>query len=99
MEMTRVVSAEGAALVEAQTSALFGDLKRLQRQMQVRARLPRNTPSTPGSTQACLRRTVLCHCLMWLLSASCAAMVLMYLCLPVSMILSPWTPAQSAVLP
>lgn len=33
--MTRVVSAEGAALVEAQTSALFGDLKLLQRQMQV----------------------------------------------------------------
>ena len=35
VEMTRVVSAEGAALVEAQTSALFGDLKQLQRQMQV----------------------------------------------------------------
>ncbi len=35
LEMTRVVSAEGAALVEAQTSALFGDLKSLQRQMQV----------------------------------------------------------------
>jgi len=35
LEMTRVVSAEGAALVEAQTSALFGDLKLLQRQMQV----------------------------------------------------------------
>lgn len=34
LEMTRVVSAEGAALVEAQTSALFGDLKLLQRQMQ-----------------------------------------------------------------
>ena len=41
LEMTRVVSAEGAALVEAQTSALFGDLKQLQRQMQVlRARAP-----------------------------------------------------------
>ena len=37
VEMTRVVSAEGAALVEAQTSALFGDLKQLQRQMQVQA--------------------------------------------------------------
>jgi hypothetical protein len=35
VEMTRIVSAEGAALVEAQTSALFGDLKQLQRQMQV----------------------------------------------------------------
>ena len=34
LEMTQVVSAEGAALVEAQTSALFGDLKQLQRQMQ-----------------------------------------------------------------
>lgn len=34
LEMTRIVSAEGAALVEAQTSALFGDLKQLQRQMQ-----------------------------------------------------------------
>ncbi len=34
LEMTQVVSAEGAALVEAQTGALFGDLKALQRQMQ-----------------------------------------------------------------
>lgn len=39
LEMTRVVSAEGAALVEAQTSALFGDLKLLQRQMQVQSPL------------------------------------------------------------
>jgi hypothetical protein len=30
----RVVSAEGAALVERQTSALFGDIKELTRQMQ-----------------------------------------------------------------
>ena len=37
LEMTQVVSAEGAALVEAQTGALFGDLKALQRQMQARA--------------------------------------------------------------
>lgn len=36
LEMTRVVSAEGAQLVEAQTAALFGDLKALQRQMQAR---------------------------------------------------------------
>ena len=40
-EMTRVVSAEGAQLVEAQTYALFGDLKALQRQMQAR------TPGPP----------------------------------------------------
>ena len=38
VEMTRVVSAEGAALVEAQTTALFGDLKQLQRQMQARVK-------------------------------------------------------------
>ena len=34
-EMTRVVSSEGASLVEAQTNALLGDIKQLQRQMQV----------------------------------------------------------------
>ena len=39
LEMTRVVSAEGAQLVEAQTAALFGDLKALQRQMQARMRM------------------------------------------------------------
>jgi len=31
----RVVSAEGAALVERQTTALFGDIKALTKQMQV----------------------------------------------------------------
>jgi hypothetical protein len=34
VETARVVSAEGAALVERQTSALFGDIKELTRQMQ-----------------------------------------------------------------
>ncbi|KAK9820618.1 hypothetical protein WJX72_012335 [[Myrmecia] bisecta] len=34
VEMTRLVSAEGAALVEMQTSALFGNLSVLQKQMQ-----------------------------------------------------------------
>ena len=37
LEMTQLVSAEGASLVEAQTGALFGDLKLLQRQMQASA--------------------------------------------------------------
>ena len=35
MQMARLVSAEGAQLVERQTYALFGNLKQLQRQMQV----------------------------------------------------------------
>lgn len=35
VEMARLVSMEGAALVELQTQALFGDLTLLQRQMQV----------------------------------------------------------------
>lgn len=35
MQMARLVSAEGAQLVERQTCALFGNLKQLQRQMQV----------------------------------------------------------------
>jgi hypothetical protein len=35
IEMARLVSMEGAALVELQTQALFGDLTALQRQMQV----------------------------------------------------------------
>lgn len=34
VEMARVVSAEGAALVERQTSAIFGDIKKLTQQMQ-----------------------------------------------------------------
>lgn len=34
MQMARLVSAEGAQLVERQTCALFGNLKQLQRQMQ-----------------------------------------------------------------
>lgn len=34
VEMARVVSVEGGALVERQTSALFGDIKRLSLQMQ-----------------------------------------------------------------
>ena len=38
VETARLVSAEGAALVESQTTALFGDVKQLQRQMMVRAR-------------------------------------------------------------
>jgi hypothetical protein len=36
IETARVVSAEGAALVERQTTALFGDIKALTKQMQVR---------------------------------------------------------------
>ena len=35
LQMARLVSAEGAQLVERQTCALFGNLKLLQRQMQV----------------------------------------------------------------
>ncbi len=35
VETARVVSTEGAALVERQTTALFGDIKELTRQMQV----------------------------------------------------------------
>lgn len=35
LQMARLVSAEGAQLVERQTCALFGNLKQLQRQMQV----------------------------------------------------------------
>ena len=46
LEMAQVVSAEGAALVEAQTSALFGDLKQLQRQMQA-------SPPPPVLPQCC----------------------------------------------
>lgn len=34
MATARLVSQEGAALIELQTSALFGDVKSLQRQMQ-----------------------------------------------------------------
>eukprot|EP00775_Hariotina_reticulata_P002063 gene2064-2383_t len=34
IETARVVSAEGAALVERQTTALFGDIKALTKQMQ-----------------------------------------------------------------
>ena len=51
-EMTRVVSAEGAQLVEAQTYALFGDLKALQRQMQAR------TPGLPLVLCPLERRTM-----------------------------------------
>jgi class 3 adenylate cyclase len=36
IDTARVVSAEGAALVERQTTALFGDIKELTQQMQVR---------------------------------------------------------------
>lgn len=36
VETARVVSVEGAALVERQTSALLGDIKKLTAQMQVR---------------------------------------------------------------
>lgn len=36
IDTARVVSAEGAALVERQTTALFGDIKALTKQMQVR---------------------------------------------------------------
>lgn len=36
VETARVVSAEGAGLVERQTTALFGDIKALTKQMQVR---------------------------------------------------------------
>lgn len=58
--MTRVVSAEGAQLVEAQTAALFGDLKALQRQMQARRRMGSHVavgtgdalPARPCSTDA-----------------------------------------------
>ena len=35
IEMAKIVSLEGAALVERQTTALFGDLKSLQQEMQV----------------------------------------------------------------
>lgn len=35
-EMASIVSVEGAALVERQTHALFGDIKQLQIEMQVR---------------------------------------------------------------
>ena len=33
--MARLVSTEGASLIERQTAALFGDLQRLHKQMQV----------------------------------------------------------------
>lgn len=36
VETARIVSQEGAALVERQTTALFGDIKQLTQQMQVR---------------------------------------------------------------
>lgn len=38
VDTARIVSTEGAALVERQTSALFGDIKQLTAQMQVRPR-------------------------------------------------------------
>ena len=37
VETARIVSAEGAALVERQTTALMGDIKKLQSQIQVNA--------------------------------------------------------------
>jgi hypothetical protein len=43
-EMASLVSLEGAALVEMQTHALFGDLVALQRQMQVRTTCRRLKP-------------------------------------------------------
>ena len=70
LEMTQVVSAEGAALVEAQTSALFGDLKQLQRQMQAGfpspllppSRIPSPTVASPnGDMLAAGRHTSCSH--------------------------------------
>ena len=67
--MTRVVSAEGAQLVEAQTAALFGDLKALQRQMQARRRMDAcvdagaadAVPAIPYSTNAFKQDTNTSH--------------------------------------
>lgn len=69
LEMTRVVSAEGAQLVEAQTAALFGDLKALQRQMQARGRMGWPDPAGTFEFIACklfLLQTLLSICQLFL---------------------------------
>jgi hypothetical protein len=45
VETARIVSQEGAALVERQTTALFGDIKQLTQEMQVRRAAPASQPA------------------------------------------------------
>lgn len=65
IEMAKIVSLEGAALVERQTTALFGDLKSLQQEMQVRVPCCEDAVLGIAGSVFLAGGLIHCSCLLW----------------------------------